>query len=300
MAILSYILSGLTSYAALTLGLFGLSLKVPRAGFFARCLAAYASLLFCAAYGVLASICLRLVGYGQISQWTVARAFKWSMWLTTGIHFDVIEGQEYLSTRPAVFLANHQTELDVLLLGAVLPQYSAVTAKRSLSRVPLLGWFMTLSGTVFIDRANRETAFKAFDNAANLMKTKGQSVIIFPEGTRSYAREPALLPFKKGAFHLAVQAEADIVPIVAENYAHILNVKKMQFTSGDVKVKVLPPISTKGLTAADVDSLAQSTRQSMLDVMVEMAKARKVENLTNGKVAMENAPRTSRSTAVEI
>ncbi|KAM5454263.1 1-acylglycerol-3-phosphate O-acyltransferase [Microsporum audouinii] len=299
MAIFSYILSGLTSYAALTLGLFGLSIKVPRAGFFARCLAAYASLVFCAAYGVLASICLRLAGYGQISQWTVARAFKWSMWLATGVHFDVIQGQQYLSTRPAVFLANHQTELDVLLLGAVLPQYSAVTAKRSLSRVPLLGWFMTLSGTVFIDRANRETAFKAFDNAANLMKTKGQSVIIFPEGTRSYAREPTMLPFKKGAFHLAVKAEADIVPIVAENYSHVLDVKKMRFTSGAIKVKVLPPISTKGLTAADVDSLTQSTRQSMLDAMVEMDRMRKVKDITSTQVAME-ASRASRSTAVEI
>ncbi|EFE35989.1 uncharacterized protein ARB_04925 [Trichophyton benhamiae CBS 112371] len=303
MAILAYIFSGLTSYAALTLGLFGLSIKVPRAGFFARCLAAYASLLFCAAYGVLASICLRIAGRGQISQWTVARAFKWSMWLTTGVHFDIIQGQKYLSTRPAVFLVNHQTELDVLLLGAVLPQYSAVTAKRSLARVPLLGWFMTLSGTVFIDRANRETAFKAFDNAASLMKSKGQSVIIFPEGTRSYAREPTMLPFKKGAFHLAVKAEADIVPIVAENYSHVLDVKKMRFTSGAINVKgeissFLPPISTKGLTTADVDSLVQNTRQSMLEAMVEMDKMRKIKDIANSQA--EEAPRAARATAIEI
>ncbi|EFQ99150.1 1-acyl-sn-glycerol-3-phosphate acyltransferase beta [Nannizzia gypsea CBS 118893] len=300
MAIFSYILSGLTSYAALTLSLFGLSVKVPRAGFFARCLAAYASLLFCAAYGVLASICLRIAGRGQIAQWTVARAFKWSMWLTTGVHFDIIQGQKYLSTRPAVFLVNHQTELDVLLLGAVLPQYSAVTAKRSLSRVPLLGWFMSLSGTVFIDRANRETAFKAFDNAASLMKSKGQSVIIFPEGTRSYAREPTMLPFKKGAFHLAVKAEADIVPIVAENYSHVLDVKKMKFTSGTINVKVLPPVSTKGLTTADVDSLVQNTRQSMLDAMVEMDKMRKIKDIADSQVVVEDTPRATRSTAVEI
>ncbi|OAL72307.1 1-acylglycerol-3-phosphate acyltransferase [Trichophyton violaceum] len=298
MAILAYIFSGLTSYAALTLGLFGLSIKVPRAGFFARCLAAYASLLFCAAYGVLASICLRVAGRGQISQWTVARAFKWTMWLTTGVHFDIIQGQKYLSTRPAVFLVNHQTELDVLLLGAVLPQYSAVTAKRSLARVPLLGWFMTLSGTVFIDRANRETAFKAFNNAASLMKSKGQSVIIFPEGTRSYAREPTMLPFKKGAFHLAVKAEADIVPIVAENYSHVLDVKKMWFTSGAINVKVLPPISTKGLTTADVDSLVQNTRQSMLDAMVEMDKMRKIKDISNSQVVVEEAPRATRATAI--
>lgn len=237
MTVLSYIISGLTSYAALTLGLFGLSIKLPRAGFFARCLASYACLIFCATYGVIASLVLRLAGRAQVSQWAVARAFKWTMLLTTGTYFDIISGQEHLSTRPAVFLGNHQTELDVLLLGAIFPPYCSVTAKKSLSRIPFLGWFMTLSGTVFIDRANRATALKAFDGAAEQMREGRQSVFIFPEGTRSYSEEPCLLPFKKGAFHLAVKAGVDIVPIVAENYSHVLNVKKLRFTGGGIRVK---------------------------------------------------------------
>jgi lysophosphatidate acyltransferase len=156
---------------------------------------------------------------------------------TTGVRFDIVEGREYLSTRPAVLVGNHQTELDILLLGAIFPPYCSVTAKKSLRRIPLLGWFMWLSDTVFIDRANRETALRAFDSAARTMQNKRQSVFIFPEGTRSYSSEPGLLPFKKGAFHLAVQAGVDIVPIVAENYSHVLSLKKLRFRAGTVRVK---------------------------------------------------------------
>ena len=234
---LSTITIGIASYFGLTVSLFGLSRKFPRAGFFARCLASYACLIACATYGVFASIGLRLVGRGNIAQWTVARSFKWTMRYATGARFRVIEGQEHLLTRPAVFITNHQTELDVLLLGEVFPKYCSQTAKKSLRNVPFLGWFMWASGTVFIDRGNRQTAVKAFDGAAKQMREERQSVFIFPEGTRSYSAEPGLLPFKKGAFHLAVQAQVDIVPVVAENYAHRLSVKKLRFEPGEIRVK---------------------------------------------------------------
>ncbi|OJD20334.1 hypothetical protein ACJ73_08331 [Blastomyces percursus] len=307
MAILSYLVTGLTSYFAVTVSLFGLSLKVPRAGFFARCLAAYACLVACASYGVVASIVLRLVGYGGLSQWTVARSFKWAMRLCTGTYFEIVSGSEHLSTRPAVFITNHQTELDVLLLGTIFPPYCSVTAKKSLSRVPVLGWFMTLSGTVFIDRANRETAVKAFDGAAEQMQREKQSVLIFPEGTRSYSAEPVLLPFKKGAFHLAVKAGVDIVPVVAENYAHLLDVKKLRFEAGAIRVKVLPPLSTKNLQTSDVDELTTKTRESMLEVIQDMYKTREARyteeacsssSIPTNRVAMPPHA-SSTSTAIE-
>lgn len=242
MSVLSYITTGLTGYFAITISFFALSaIKVPKAGFVARCLSSYASLIICATYGVIASIVLRLVGYGRVSQWATARSFKWVMWLATGVHFDIVEGEKYLSTRPAVFIGNHQTELDVLMLGAIFPPYCSVTAKKSLKSWPFLGWFMALSGTVFIDRANRETAMKAFDGAAREMQEFKQSVFIFPEGTRSYSTTPELLPFKKGAFHLAIKAGVPIVPVVVQNYPHVLNLRKLHFEAGAVKVKGMSP-----------------------------------------------------------
>ncbi|KAL9618664.1 MAG: hypothetical protein Q9160_006631 [Pyrenula sp. 1 TL-2023] len=195
------------------------------------------------------------------------------MQLTTGVRFQIVSGAEYLSrTRPAVIISNHQSELDVLLIGEIFPRYTSVSAKKSLRNIPFLGWFMALSGTVFIDRAKKEQALKAFEGAAKEMREHQQNVYIFPEGTRSYAREPKLLPFKKGAFHLAVQAGVPIIPVVAENYSRVLDVKGQRFESGVIRVRVLPPIPTVGLEAKNVDDLTRDTREKMLKVLEVMAR----------------------------
>ncbi|KAJ5523355.1 hypothetical protein N7513_012899 [Penicillium frequentans] len=269
MSIGSYILSGISSFVVVTLSLFALGQKVPRAAFLARCLAAYGSLLLCATYGVAASIVLRIAGYGRISQWATARSFKWVMRFTTGVCFDIVEGEEHLSTRPAIFVGNHQTELDVLMLGNVFPP-TAVSRPRS----PFAIFHSS-----------------AFDGAVDEMKTHQQSVFIFPEGTRSYSDEAMLLPFKKGAFHLAIRAGVPIVPVVTENYAHIMSPRAWRFDAGTIRIKVLPPIETKNMTAADVDQLTTLTRDSMLKSILEMAQTleNKVEPQANGV-----------STAIEI
>ena len=80
-----------------------------------------------------------------------------------------------------------------------------------------------------------------------------------------------LLPFKKGAFHLAVQAQVPIVPVVCANYDNVLNMKKRRFRPGTIDVTILPPISTKGLTAQDVDSLVEKTRKVMLDELIRLS-----------------------------
>ncbi len=236
--ILSYLAIGAAVYLTLTLVFFGLSLRIPVAGFVARLLASYAALIACACYGVLASIVLRLVGYGRISQWATAKAFKYAMWLTTGVTFTVEDPHDYLNnTRPAIFIGNHQTELDVLMLGCMFPKYCSVTAKKSLKNWPFLGWFMSLSGTVFIDRANSSSARHAMAGAAEEISKDKQSVYMFPEGTRSYAKEPMLLPFKKGAFHLAIQAGVPIVPVVVANYSNVLYLQEWKFNSGTIPMK---------------------------------------------------------------
>ena len=96
---------------------------------------------------------------------------------------------------------------------------------------------MALSGTVFIDRSNSASAHAAFDKAAAEMRKERQSVFIFPEGTRSYAEGPELGAFKKGAFHLAVKAGVDIVPVVAGNYSGVLSAREKRFRAGTIPVK---------------------------------------------------------------
>jgi lysophosphatidate acyltransferase len=160
------------------------------------------------------------------------------MRLTTGIAFEVEDPKDILgTTRPAVFIGNHQTELDVLMLGAMFPKWCSVTAKSDLKHIPVLGWFMRLSGSIFIDRKNSKDAREAMAGAAQEIQSRQQSVYMFPEGTRSYTKEPVLLPFKKGAFHLAVQAGVPIVPVVVANYSNILHIKSMVFRSGKIPIK---------------------------------------------------------------
>jgi lysophosphatidate acyltransferase len=130
---------------------------------------------------------------------------------------------------------------------------------------------VTLSKTVFIDRANRAVSRATFDTAAQTMASERQNVFIFPEGTRSYAEEPKLLPFKKGAFHLAVQAQVPIVPVVCANYNNVLNVKKKRFRPGTIEITVLPPISTKGCTADDVNRLVEKTQKVMLEELIRLS-----------------------------
>lgn len=216
-----------------------------------------------ALYGALASTVLTLIGKQGLSQWTTARFFYTVCRYVLGIKIN-IKNEERLLRRPAVFISNHQSELDILMLGATFPKYCSVTAKRSLKYYPFLGWFMILSGSVFIDRANRNDALKAFEGAAKKVNKDKLSVFMFPEGTRSYYQEPGLLPFKKGAFHFAVQAQVPLVPYVVSNYSKFFSFQQRRFVPGTIDIEVLEPIETKGMTKDDVNGLYESTRAKML------------------------------------
>lgn len=237
-AILYYLELVLGGYIALTIALYTVSLQVPAAGFYARSLASYFGFLISSIYAFVVSIVLRLFGQSRSAQAASGRGIKYVLKYLIGVTFKVEDPNDYLNTvRPAVFIGNHQTELDVLMLGTIFPKYCSVTAKKSLKYIPFLGWFMALSNTVFIDRANAVSARSAMTGAAGEIKRERQSVYIFPEGTRSYAKEPVLLPFKKGAFHLAVQAGVPIVPVVVANYSNVLYVQGRIFKSGEIPVK---------------------------------------------------------------
>jgi 1-acyl-sn-glycerol-3-phosphate acyltransferase len=103
-------------------------------------------------------------------------------------------------------------------------------------QIPKLTLSVTLSGSVFINRGNRKEAVAAIKAAGEDMKRKGISLWIFPEGTRASQPEPSLLPFKMGAFHLAIQAQVPIVVCVCESYNHLFD-GRTRFDSGKLKIK---------------------------------------------------------------
>ncbi|KAK9237844.1 hypothetical protein V1525DRAFT_133017 [Lipomyces kononenkoae] len=285
MAASDVVLSVLGIIIAFTMSLNILGLLYKPLQFYGKFLLCFLSMTACASYGVFASILLSILGKKGLSQWTAGRAFSTLTCPLIGLKIDIKNEEVLKKTRPAVIIANHQTELDVLLLGRIFPKYCSVTAKSSLKYVPFLGWFMMLSGTVFIDRQNRGKAIKALDGAINAMQKNNQSVFLFPvrhsltlssrrdllislqEGTRSYFTKPDMLPFKRGAFHLAIQSGFPIIPVVISNYAHVFNFRKRILNSGTIDIQVLDPVETEGLSADDLDDLVETTRAKMLEVL---------------------------------
>lgn len=169
---------------------------------------------------------------------------------------------------------------------SIFPKRASMVAKKELQWVPLFGQFLTASGSVFLDRSNNAMAVKSLAAAGRSIKTRGTSLWLFPEGTRSLSRENQLLPFKKGAFHLAVEAGVPIVPVVCENYSWLYGPGKLE--SGTLRIRgertvihaffhilssriVLDPIMTTNLTAADVPELAIRAHDLMENALREIS-----------------------------
>jgi lysophosphatidate acyltransferase len=208
-----------------------------------------------------------LIGRRYDTNYIVSRTFYAVCKRLMNIHVD-IEGEEHLSTRPAVYMMNHQSMLDILVVGRLMPKQTSMMSKKSLQFTPL-GPFMTLSGAIFIDRSNNIDAVRSLNAAGQQMKNLGTSLWMFPEGTRHSQEIPDLLPFKKGGFHLAVQAGIPIVPIVTENYWRMY--RNNVFGEGRIKVRVLPPVPTTGLSSEDTSTLAVHVRDQMLQALRDIS-----------------------------
>ncbi|KAH9943174.1 1-acylglycerol-3-phosphate O [Epithele typhae] len=240
----------------------------PIARYYVRVGLFLSSLGICSIWGVICSIGLGLSGHRFNVFYVVARSFYHLTSHLVSITL-VVEGEEHLETRPAVLVGNHQSMFDILYLGRIFPQRASIMAKKELQWSPLLGQFMTLAGAVFVDRGNNARAVRSLTAAGEIMKERKSSLWLFPEGTRSMRPYSDLLPFKKGAFHTAIQAQVPIVPVVCENYWRLY--RKDVFESGTLKVKVLPPIPTAGMTAADVPALALRVHDLMVETLREIS-----------------------------
>ncbi|ODN95236.1 phosphatidylinositol glycan, class A [Cryptococcus wingfieldii CBS 7118] len=232
-------------------------------------MALYSLLLLTTSFiAVLIGVLCTLTRQRLNTNYYVARTFWHIAGPIIGWKFDV-EGEDYLWSlsesegggkagkegRSMVMVGNHQSMVDILYLGRIFPKHAAIMAKESIKWIPGLGWFMLMSGTVFINRKNNKSA---------------ASIWIFPEGTRHNVPDPDLLNFKKGAFYLAVEAKVPIVPVVCENYNRLMD-GETRFKRGTLRIKVLPPIPTTGLTSADVPALMTRTRELMLQTLKEIS-----------------------------
>jgi putative phosphoserine phosphatase/1-acylglycerol-3-phosphate O-acyltransferase len=185
-----------------------------------------------------------------------------------GVTIRVTDGEEYLeSARPCVFVFNHQSKLDVPILGALLRKDVTGVAKKEVRSVPAIGQLMSMAGMVFIDRTDTAKAIEAMAPAVAKLRDEGISLAMAPEGTRSVT--PRVGPFKKGAFHIAMQAGVPVVPIVIRNAGELMWRGSQLVRPGTVEVRVLPPVDTSGWTTASVGQHAEDVREMFVRTLAE-------------------------------
>eukprot|EP00794_Sanderia_malayensis_P016043 gene16043-17665_t len=173
------------------------------------------------------------------------------------------EGRDIIDNvkKPAIFMCNHQSSLDVLLIVKEAPRRTATLAKKELLKIPIFGTAIWLCGTLFIDRKAGSETITAMKNIGIKMKKDKTNVWIFPEGTRTQV--DGIADFKKGGFHLAVQAQIPIVPVVISNCRNFLDISNRFFGRGTMRARVLPPIETEGMTKDDVPELTERCHSVM-------------------------------------
>ena len=168
--------------------------------------------------------------------------------------------------RPYVVVSNHESFVDILLISH-LPWEMKWLSRVEILRIPVLGWDMRLAGDVPVERGTARSAVKAMRRCREILAGR-VSVIIFPEGTRSTTDE--MLPFKDGAFRLAIDAGVPILPLVVRGTRTALPKHGWRFGRSDAEVRVLEPVETAGLTPADVESLKQRVRTMIAQARSEL------------------------------
>jgi 1-acyl-sn-glycerol-3-phosphate acyltransferase len=153
---------------------------------------------------------------------------------------------------PVIFISNHQSMVDVWAILCVIPPATRFAAKQELFRIPVFGWLLRASGCVPINRASRAEAIRSLAAAGARIRA-GCSVVLFPEGTRS--RDGKLQPFKKGAFHLALQAAVPVVPLAITGSFAVMPPRTLRVRPGPVDVWIEPPIDVAPYQPADHERL---------------------------------------------
>lgn len=227
--------------------------------------------------------------------------FSFSLFADTAtalIGMDIkVKGEEHLwSHRPAVFVFNHQSKADVVIAAKLLRRDIAGVGKREIKKEnPIIGMVMEFGGVVLIDRADGKGAIDAMQPLVDAMRKEGKSVVIAPEGTRTVS--PKLAPFKKGAFHLAMQAGVPIVPIVIHNAGDVAPKGDFVFRPATVQVEVLPPVDTSQWHADTIADHVREVRNMFASALGQPEETSRTSKRVSGsKAAPKKKPARTRAT----
>ncbi len=179
-----------------------------------------------------------------------------------------VEGAERVDfSKPHVFVANHQSMIDICALFRALPVPIRFVIKQELERVPFIGWYARSMGMVFIKRGHARESAERLHGIVALVRD-GDSLCAFPEGTRS--RDRSIRPFKGGAFQVALQAGVPVVPIAIDGSGQVLPASGFRVRPGTITVRIGDPIPTVGLRIGDRHALAQRAQAAVAAMRARM------------------------------
>lgn len=191
----------------------------------------------------------------------VARTWANSLLKLAGVRVDLVGAHLIPKDEPVVFIANHQGNFDVPILLGKIDKPKGFISKIEVDRIPIVSTWMRYMGCVMIDRKDRRQSLKAIREGIETIKS-GQSMIIFPEGTRS--RGGTMAPFKAGSFTLATSSGVKIVPIAISGSYRVME-ETGRIRPAAVTVTVLPPIDSKSLPQKEIVSLVEQQIKQIVE-----------------------------------
>ncbi|MGV9724280.1 HAD-IB family hydrolase [Nocardia beijingensis] len=237
--------------------------RPPRASDYLRTAAGFAGLLGGALFGVASKAPTQ--DRQRMADALMANAARNTLRIA-GVQVRVTGAENARSPRPAVFLFNHQSQFDIIIVPEVLGGGVTAIGKKELTKNPVFGPLMRFVGVTFIDRANTAQAKAALRPVVETLRG-GLSVAVAPEGTRSYT--PEVGPFKKGAFHIAMQAGVPVIPVVIRNAGEICWRNAMVARPGTVDVAILDPIDVSAWGPRELDDKVAQVRQLFVDTLLD-------------------------------
>jgi 1-acyl-sn-glycerol-3-phosphate acyltransferase len=199
------------------------------------------------------SVVLSLLAFGSIPFDRKGDFFRWCPWMwskcilwTFGIKVS-IQGLEHIDlNKPYIFVSNHASMADIPTVMVALNRKVNFVFKKELTWIPIWGWALRYGPFIMIDRSNPRDALTSIERAVQTIRS-GQSIILFPEGTRT--SNGKLQPFKRGAFTLAARSEVPVVPMIINNTYGIMPKGSLKVKSANISVILEKPISTVELTS---------------------------------------------------
>ena len=231
------------------------------------------------AFMSLCALLFPLISPGENKAHKIANLWAKMLLKLSSIRVNVIGRENVLMNRPQIFMANHQSDFDILIVLAYIPGQFRWIVKKELFKIPIFGKAMKSAGYVEIDRQNHEKAMKSLEEAAQKIR-EGKSVMTFPEGTRS--KDGIIKPFKQGLFHLAIQASVPIVPISIIGAHEIMPKRTLKIKPGRITMVIGRPVEVSGYTIETRGELIERVRGII------------VRNFENNRTSREKCPEPDR------